>query len=131
MAGNGPGTTQERKEPRVNLGDIAADVQRADQDTGDPAPSSTVLPTERAQQIVRNISATALDEISKLRDELDDLMRAVKKREDVVMGVVQDFARFSEEAIRCKLVIADSVVGLRKSFEEGVPRISPSRTISQ
>lgn len=98
---------------------------------GDPAPDRTVLPTERAQQIVRNISATALDEMAKLRDELDDLMRAVSAREEQVALVVTDFAAFAQEAIRCKLVIAENIVGLRKNFENSAPPLRVGKTVTQ
>lgn len=100
-------------------------------DTADPAPEATVLPTERAQQIVRNISATTLDELAKLRDELDDLMRAVRAREETVARVLEEHAGFAQEAIRCKLVIADSIVTLRKSFENGAPPLRIAPTVTQ
>jgi|SRR5262245_23616421 len=112
---------------RMNTRGLREILIAADQN-GDPAPDPVVLPTERARTIVRNISATTLDELARLRDQLDDLMRAVQAREEQVQIVFQQYADFSQSAVECKQIIADSIHRLRADFEAGAPHVGQTMT---
>ena len=99
-----------------------AEATRAD----DPAPSPTYLPMERTLANVRNISATASDELRKLRDEADQLLRTIALREDALSAAIREHAKFSEDAILSSGIMMESMVKLRQHFEGGLPPAPPT-----
>ena len=103
------------------------DILHAADEPGDPAPTSTILPMERAHAIVRNIAATTLDELRQLRDKIDDLIRATQAAEDEVSAKFAAFAERAEQTIECKRVIADSVDRLCENYEV-TRRLGPTLT---
>lgn len=84
----------------------------------DPAPPASAIATERAHQLVSNISSTTIDELRKLRDQIDELMRDIHQRRDLITDAIKAHAQFAESTVNAKTVIADGLATLRDQFEK-------------
>lgn len=83
----------------------------------DPAPPASTIATERAHQLITNISSTTIDELRKLRDQIDELMRDIHSRRDLITDAIKAHAQFAESTVNAKTVIADGLATLRDQFE--------------
>jgi hypothetical protein len=95
----------------------------------DPAPSAPAVAEERAQQLITNISSQMLGELRSLREQIDDLMRDMNERRDMIREAIRSHAEFAESAIQHKMIIADSVAKLRAEFESSRTPLPPVRNI--
>jgi hypothetical protein len=95
----------------------------------DPAPSPQAIAEERAQQLVTNISSQMLGELRSLREQIDDLMRDMNERRELIREAIRSHAEFAETAIQHKIIIAESVAKLRAEFEASRTPLPPVRTI--
>lgn len=95
----------------------------------DPAPSAPAVAEERAQQLVTNISSQMLGELRSLREQIDDLMRDMNERRDLIREAIRAHAEFAETAIQHKLIIAESVAKLRVEFEGSRTPLPPVRDV--
>lgn len=92
----------------------------------DPAPSATTLPMGATMQSVRNITATAADELRKLRDDVDRLLRTISVREQALMDAITEHAAFAEDSVTATGIMAESVRILRGRFEAGRSPVPPT-----
>ena len=95
----------------------------------DPAPSAPAIAEERAQQLVANISSQMLGELRTLREQIDDLMRDMNERRDLIREAIRSHAEFAETAIQHKIIIAESVAKLRTEFEASRTPLPPVRNV--
>jgi hypothetical protein len=95
----------------------------------DPAPSAPAIAEERAQQLVSNISSQMLGELRSLREQIDDLMRDMNERRDMIREAIRAHAEFAESSIQHKVIIAESVARLRAEFEVSRTPLPPVRSI--
>jgi hypothetical protein len=95
----------------------------------DPAPSAPAIAEERAQQLVANISSQMLGELRTLREQIDDLMRDMNERRDLIREAIRSHAEFAETAIQHKIIIAESVAKLRGEFEASRTPLPPPRNV--
>ena len=95
----------------------------------DPAPSACAIAEERAHQLVSNISSHVLGELRTLRDQIDDLMRDMNDRRDLIREAIRSHAEFAETAIQHKIIMAESVAKLRGDFEASRTPLPPVRDI--
>ncbi len=100
-------------------------------DKADPAPSAPAIAEERAQQLVTNISSQMLSELRTLREQLDDLMRDVNERRDMLREAIRAHAEYAETAIQHKIIIAESVAKLRAEFDRSQSPLPPPRKIGR
>jgi hypothetical protein len=95
----------------------------------DPAPSVPAIAEERAQQLVSNISSQMLGELRSLREQIEDLMRDMNERRDLIHEAIRAHAEFAETAIQHKIIIAESVGKLRADFESSRTPLPPPRNV--
>jgi hypothetical protein len=95
----------------------------------DPAPSAPAIAEERAQQLVANISSQMLGELRSLREQIDDLMRDMNERRELIREAIRAHAEFAETAIQHKIIIAESVTKLRTEFEASRTPLPPIRNV--
>jgi hypothetical protein len=109
--------------PPLDVTDDGADQAASDQ--SDPAPSAPAIAEERAQQLVSNISSQMLGELRSLREQIDDLMRDMNERRELLREAIRAHAEFAETAIQHKIIIAESVTKLRANFEASRTPLPP------
>jgi hypothetical protein len=102
---------------------------RAQDQRPDPAPSAPAVAEERAQQLVANISSQMLGELRSLREQIDDLMRDMNERRELISEAIRSHAEFAETAIQHKIIIAESVGKLRAEFEAARTPLPPLRNV--
>lgn len=108
----------------------ALDFQHPPEDSRpDPAPSAPAVAEERAQQLITNISSQMLGELRSLREQIDDLMRDMNERRDLIREAIRAHAEFAETAIQHKLIIAESVAKLRVEFDGSRTPLPPVRDV--
>ncbi|MBX9775053.1 MAG: hypothetical protein K2Y71_11650 [Xanthobacteraceae bacterium] len=112
--------------PSLDAADAGAS---ADDRRSDPAPSPQAIAEERAQQLVNNISSQMLGELRSLREQIDDLMRDMSERRELIREAIRSHAEFAETAIQHKIIIAESVAKLRAEFEASRTPLPPVRTL--
>jgi hypothetical protein len=95
----------------------------------DPAPTAPAIAEERAQQLVANISSQMLGELRSLREQIDDLMRDMGERRELIREAIRAHAEFAETAIQHKIIIAESVTKLRNQFEASRTPLPPLRHV--
>jgi hypothetical protein len=114
--------------PALDTADGASE-QRTEDQRPDPAPSASAIAEERAQQLISNISSQMLGELRTLREQIDDLMRDMNDRRDLIREAIRSHAEFAETAIQHKIIIAESVAKLRGDFEASRTPLPPVRDI--
>lgn len=95
----------------------------------DPAPSAPAIAEERAQQLLTNISSQTLGELRGLRDQLDDLMRDMNARRDMLRDAIKSHAEFAQTAIQAKIIIAESIAKMRADFERSNTPLPPVHNV--
>lgn len=118
-----------RQMPSPPLLGPAKSGQPREESRPDPAPSAPAMAEERAQQLVTNISSQMLGELRSLREQIDDLMRDMNERRDMIREAIRSHAEFAETAIQHKLIIAESVAKLRNEFEGSRTPLPPVRNV--
>lgn len=114
--------------PSLDITESESNADRAVLDQqSDPAPTVPAIAEERAQQLVSNISSQMLGELRSLREQIDDLMRDMNERRDLIREAIRAHAEFAETAIQHKIIIADSVTKLRADFEASRTPLPPVR----
>ncbi len=91
----------------------------------DPAPDPVELASNRASELANNISSSALDQLRQARDDIDNLMRSIKARQEAVASDIVALAQFATDAIQAKLVISD---GIQRLSERIRPKAAPTIT---
>jgi hypothetical protein len=110
--------------PSLDASEDNSEEPASDQQ-GDPAPSAPAIAEERAQQLISNISTQMLGELRALREQIDDLMRDMNERRELIREAIRAHAEFAETAIQHKIIIAESVTKLRAGFEASRTPLPP------
>lgn len=80
----------------------------------------------RTKQFVSEISTHAKLQLGEMRDQIDDVVRAISEREARLIADIEEHIKFSTVAIKAKLIIAESLADVQKCFEP-----MPRPTITQ
>ena len=64
-------------------------------DKVDPAPSAEGVAKERMEQLLANITTSTLNELRELRDEIDNLIRTVQARHDIILNACYQHVDYS------------------------------------
>lgn len=107
------------------LQDMGATPMMPDNEQTDPAPSAPAIAEERAQQLLTNISSQTLGELRDLRDQLDDLMRDMNERRDMIREAIRSHAEFAASAIAAKSIISESIAKMRVEFDRSATPLPP------
>ena len=84
----------------------------------DPAPNPVALAEERAQQLTQNITTQGLDELRKMRDQIDELMHGIKASHEALVESTNAHARKVASCIEAKVIIGDALEALKKDFSK-------------
>lgn len=92
----------------------------------DPAMSPSDLAKAQATNLVQNITSKSIVELTDMRDHLDDLMEALRKRERDLINAVEDHAALAADTIGMKEIV-------RESIEQLIARVAPApvKTVTQ
>lgn len=91
----------------------------------DPALDPVAMTRDRVDNLVNHMSSEAMDQLRQMRDETDNLMRSIKERQEELINVISEHARFCADAICAKVIIADTLQKLHAHF---VPGATPTIT---
>jgi hypothetical protein len=83
----------------------------------DPAPDPVDVARDRTTELVNNMSRSALDQLRQMRDQADDLMRAITARDDAIKAQIVEQAVFVADAIAAKVIITDALLKLQGKFQ--------------
>ena len=100
--------------------------QPNDKPATDVAPTEAAVAQEHAHMLVTAISTNGLSEMRQLRDELDDLMKNLGDRRDLVIEAIQAHAQFVDAAVAHKRVISDHVAKMRAEFDRSCTPLPPA-----
>lgn len=95
----------------------------------DPAPSAPAVAEERARQLITHISTSMVSELRELRDQIDDLIRDMNGRRDMIVEAVRHHAEFAEAAIQQKRIIGEYVAKMRAEFDKSQTPLPPARIV--
>lgn len=91
----------------------------------DPGMQIAAMAKDQANNLVRNISAKTVVELTDMRDQIDMLMRALKQREEFIVGKIEEQAVLARDVITMKVIVQDNLSAL-------IARIAPApATITQ
>lgn len=83
----------------------------------DPAPNPVDIAEQRAQQLHNNITTQGLDELRKMRDQLDELMHGIQESHEALVENTINHARKVSSCITAKGIIHDALEALKKDFK--------------
>jgi len=88
--------------------------------TNNPKLDPSTDPVEQAhnnmKMLVDKVSGKTLEELSDLRDKLDNLMIAIRNRDELLKNLIVQHTEFSANAIRTKQVITESIQSIHNDF---------------
>lgn len=84
----------------------------------DPGMQVAAMAKEQAGNMVQNISAKTLVELTDMRDHIDMLMRAMKQRESYIVEKIEEQASLAADVISMKSIVRDSI-------EDLIRRVAP------
>lgn len=82
----------------------------------DPAPDAVTLAKSRANQLVDNMFAEAIDQLRRRRDELDSLIRTLRARQDALTNEIGGNAELIATVINSSASVSESLNGLQEFF---------------
>lgn len=96
----------------------------------DPAPEASELPRDRINAAIHQIAGITLDQLRELRDECDNLMRAIADHRDNLIGSIAGFASLATATVKTKNIMGDAMRKLSDDFETQVINAIPLPSIS-
>jgi hemoglobin-like flavoprotein len=90
------------------------------------APTEAAVAQEHAHMLVSSISTNGLSEMRQLRDELDDLMKEMGDRRDLLAQAILAHAQFIDAAVAHKRIITDHVAKMRAEFAHSTTPLPPA-----
>jgi hypothetical protein len=70
-----------------------------------------------------------LGELRSLREQIEELMRDMNDRRELLREAIRAHAEFAETAIQHKIIIAESVTKLRSNFEASRTPLPPAHHV--
>lgn len=88
----------------------------AEQKRMDPSTDPVEQAHNNMKMLVDKVSGKTLEELSALRDQLDNLMIAIRNRDEILKNLIVQHTEFSANAIRTKQIIAESIEAIHNDF---------------
>lgn len=88
----------------------------------DPGIDSVTFAHNNMKDLVSKISGKTLEELTLLRDEIDNLMIAIRNRNERIVNDIVQYTEFCVGAIKTKEIVSDSVRAIRDDFN-GKPMV--------
>lgn len=92
----------------------------------DLAPSQQEVASEHAHTLVTSITTNALGELRGLRDQIDDLVKDVSDRRDMLVDAITRHAEFADAAIAHKTIISEHITRMRAEFDTSRSPLPPA-----
>lgn len=89
-------------------------------DKGDPAPTPQDVANEKLNTLLSSITTHTLDQLREMRDEIDNLMRAVQSRHDHIGSAFSEYVAYASSSISAKEIIAEQIKRMKDDFNNGV-----------
>lgn len=86
----------------------------------DPAPSAEDVAQERLSALLANVTTTTLDQLRELRDEIDNLMNAIKMRDELINNAFKEHVAYASNAIKMKDIVKESISSIKHDFHNGI-----------
>jgi ABC-type transporter Mla subunit MlaD len=96
----------------------------------DPAIPAAEIARTRAQQLVGNISGASIERLSQMRDQLDDLMRAVRARDEKITDIIAEHAAFADQSIKVVAVVGETLSKLVSEMNDATPKLMLGATVT-
>lgn len=106
---------------------VEADIRAATiplADARDPAETEEQQRGKRCDEVVDQITDAAIAELRTLRDHLDDQIRAMLARRDLLKSAIAEQVTLAQAAINVRVIASDAVTRLTASIENGMPPMS-------
>lgn len=93
--------------------------QSTSEKTDNPAVDPISITRDRMKQLLDNVTLSTLTELTVLRDEIDNLMRTIRFRNDHLLNQVEAHVEFSCQAIETKKIVSDGLASIKEKFANG------------
>lgn len=97
----------------------------------DPSPSAEGVAKERLEHLLASVTTTTLDELRELRDEIDNLMRIVQTRHDILLSACHEHVGYSSSTIAAKEIIKENIVKIGGDFKNGIDPVPKTVTVTE
>lgn len=101
-------------------GKLETDMKSNVQAPVDPGINATDLAYDRMRQLVSNVSSETLKELTAFRDQIDNLMIAIRRRDEQLINDITNHTDFCSKAITAKKIIADAIQSIHADFNKPV-----------
>lgn len=92
----------------------------------DPAPSAVDISHERVRRLSEDMAVQSLTELRELREQIDDVMRAITARRDDIAERIQRQADLSTNVAALKSIIVENLTKLKLQIAEEPHDITPA-----
>ncbi len=86
----------------------------------DPAPSAEAVAQERLSALLADVTTTTLDQLRELRDEIDNLMNAIRNRDELINKAFKEHVAYAQNAIKMKDIVKQSISKIVADFHNGI-----------
>lgn len=97
---------------------------QAEENRQDPAPSPEDIANERMSSLLASVTNKTLEELTQLRNKIDDLMRAIQSRNKIIEEAFAEHVGFATHTIKCKMIIEETLGKINQNFNTPVAQIS-------
>jgi hypothetical protein len=97
----------------------------------DPACTAETLAADRMKALINECSKGGRRQLTEARDKIDDLMRALDARGEMLTSAVTEYAGFVQQAVEMKSVIMGPIESLAGEVTLGLTAPGPGRTLTQ
>lgn len=106
-------------------------IERAAADeTASPSLSTEDMAADRMRTLVNDLSKGGRQQLTEARDQIDDLMRALDRRGELLLQGVAEYAAFVQQAVAMKGILMEPVGNLAEAIGKGMTP-TPVRTLTQ
>ena len=105
-------------------------VEAAGNGAVDPGCTAESLAADRMRTLINECSLGGRRQLTEARDQLDDLMRALDARGEMLLAAVTEYAGFVQQAVEMKGIIIGPIEGLAKDVTTGLSPV-PGKTVTQ
>lgn len=104
-------------------------VESTSSSATDPGCTAESLAADRMRTLINECSLGGRRQLTEARDQLDDLMRALDARGEMLLAAVTEYAGFVQQAVEMKGIIIGPIEGLAKDVSTGLSPM-PARTVT-
>jgi hypothetical protein len=96
----------------------------------DAACTAETLAADRMKMLITECNMGGRRQLTEARDKIDDLMRALDARGEMLLAAVTEYAGFVQQAVEMKGIIMSPIESLAGEVSAGMTPV-PGRTLTQ